>query len=102
MRENFDDRVQELFPLKSLELIVKLEDDEVVDDYDKTKSINTMPSHFGSFVVSHSKTLMNEGINQIGGFYIYSIYHGDTDSVYIQKKFCSNLVHNGFVGKSLG
>ena len=35
MRENFDDRVKEWFPLKNGNLIVKLEDDEGVDDYDK-------------------------------------------------------------------
>ena len=37
MRENFDDRVKEWFPLKNGNLIVKLEDDEGVDDYDKAK-----------------------------------------------------------------
>ena len=38
MRENFDDRVKERFPLKNGNLNVKLEDDEGVDDYDKAKS----------------------------------------------------------------
>ena len=45
---------------------------------------------------------MNEVINQIGGFYKNSIYYGDTDSMYIHKEYCSDLVDNGFVGKSLG
>ena len=57
MKENFDDRVKEWFPLKNGNLIVKLEDDEGVDDYDKAKSINTMPSHFGSYILSHSKKI---------------------------------------------
>ena len=48
MREKFDDSVKEGFPLKSGNLTVKLEDDEGVDDYNKAKSINTMPSQFGS------------------------------------------------------
>ena len=69
MRENFDDRVRELFPLKNGNLIVKLEDDEGVDDYDKAKSINTMPSHFGSYILSHSKRLMNDVFREIDGFY---------------------------------
>ena len=34
MRENFDDRVKEWFPLKNGSLTVKIEDDEGVDDYD--------------------------------------------------------------------
>ena len=55
MREKFDDRVKEWFPLKNGNLIVKLEDDEGIDDYDKAKSINTMPCHFVSNISSHSK-----------------------------------------------
>ena len=52
MRENFDDIVKGWFPLKNGNLIVKLEDDEGVDDFDKAKPVNTMPSHFGSFILS--------------------------------------------------
>ena len=97
MREKFDDRVKERFPLKNDKIIVKIEDDNGVDDYDKANSINTMPSHFGSYILSHTKRLMNEVINQTGGFYNKSIYHGDTDSMYIKKKYCSSLVDNAFV-----
>ena len=43
MRENFDGRVIEWFPLKNVNLIVKLQDDEGVDDFDKAKPVNTMP-----------------------------------------------------------
>ena len=68
MRENFDDRVKEWFPLEKGNLLVKLEDHEGVDDYDKAKSVNTMPSHFGSCILSHSKRLKNDVIKQIGGF----------------------------------
>ena len=102
MRENFVDRIKEWFPLKYGNFIVKLEDDEGVDDYDKAKSINTMPSHFGSFILSHSKRLMNKVFNEIDGFYSNNIYYGDTDSGYIHKKHWSTLVGKGFVGKSLG
>ena len=102
MRENFDDRVKEWFPLKNGNLIVKLEEDEGVDDYDKAKSVNTMPSHFGSYILSHSKRLMNDVIKKIDGFYNNSIYYTDTDSLYIHKKYWSTLVEKGCVGKSLG
>ena len=102
MRENFDDRVKEWFPLKNGNLIVKLQDDEGVDDFDKAKSVNTMPSHFGSFILSHSKRLMNNVFREIDGFYSNCIYYGDTDSGYIHKKHWSTLVEKGFVGKSLG
>ena len=102
MRENFDDRIKEWFPLKNGNFIVKLEDDEGVDDFDKAKSINTMPSHFGSNILSHSKRLMNEVFREIDGFYSNNIYYGDTDSGFIHKKHWSTLVDKGFVGKSLG
>ena len=102
MRENFDERIKEWFPLKNGNLIVKLEDDEGVDDFNKAKSINTMPSHFGSGILSHSKRLMNNVINQIDGFYNNNIYYTDTDSLYKHKKNWSTLIEKGFVGKSLG
>ena len=102
MKENFDDRVKEWFPLKNGNLIVKLEDDEGVDDYDKAKSINTMPSHFGSSILSHSKRLMNDVFREINGFYSNIVYYTDTDSGYIHKKHWSTLVEKGYVGKSLG
>ena len=81
---------------------MKIEDDESVDNYDKAKSINTMLSHFGSYILSHSKRIMNEVIKEIVGFQHNSIYYGDTDSMYIHRKSWSDLVNNGFVGKTLG
>ena len=102
MRENFDAGVKEWFPLKNGNLIVKLEDDERVDDYDKAKSINTMPSHFGCYILSHSKRLMNNVIKQINGFFTNTIYYTDTDSLYIHKNHWSTLIEKEFVGKSLG
>ena len=101
MRENFDDRVREWFPLKIGSLKVILENNEGVDDFDKTKSINTRPSHFGSSFLSSSKRLMNEVNNHVGANYSNSIYYGDTDSMYIQK-YWSDLVDTGSVGKFLG
>ena len=79
-----------------------MEEDEGVDDYDKAKSVNTMPSHFGSYILSHSKRLMNDVIKKIDGFYNNCIYYTDTDSLYIHKKYWSTLVEKGCVGKSLG
>ena len=64
-KKKFDDIVEDWFPLKNGNLIVKLEDNEDIDDYDKAKSINSMPSHFGSYISSHSKRLMNNVIREI-------------------------------------
>ena len=38
MRRNFDNSVKEWFPLKNGNLIVKLEDNKAVEDYEKAKS----------------------------------------------------------------
>ena len=81
MRESFDDSVKDCLPLKNGNLKVKLEDDEGVDDYDKAKSINTMPSHFGSNILSHNVRLLNDLINQIDGFYNKSVYYTVSDSL---------------------
>ena len=102
MREDFDDRVKERFPLKNGYLVVKLEDDEGVDDYDEAKLVTTMPSHFRSYLLSHSKRLMSDVINQIGGFYNNSIYYTDTDFLYIRKKYWFELADERFLVKSLG
>ena len=72
------------------------------DDYDEAKFVNTMPSHFGSYILSHRRRLMNDVIKQKGGFYNKSIYYIDTDSLYIHKKYWSFLVDNGSVGIFLG
>ena len=102
MKEKFDDRVTDWFPLRNGNLVVKLEDDKGADDFDKPKSIKTMPSQFGSNILSHSKRLMNDVFREIDGFYSNNFYYGDTDSGYIHKKHWSTLVEKGYVGKSLG
>ena len=74
VRENFDDRVKEWFPLKNGNSTVKLENDKGVDGYDKAKSINTMPCFLSSFILSRTKRLMNIVNKQVGGFYKNSVY----------------------------
>ena len=102
MREIFDDRAKEWFPLKNGNLIVKSEDEKSVDDYDKAKLVKTMPSHFGSYILSHSKRLMNDVIKQIDGFYKNSIQYRDTHCLCLQKKYWSSLVRKELVGKPVG
>ena len=59
--------------MKNGNLIVKLENDKGVDDYEKSKWTNTRPSHFGSCNLSLSKRLMSDVIRKNGGFYSNSI-----------------------------
>ena len=44
---------------------------------------------------------MNNFIREINGFHNNSIYYGDTDSVYIEKKFWDVLDKANLVGKNL-
>ena len=44
-----------------------------------------MPSPFGSYILSHSKMLVNDVIKHLVGFYNNSFYYPDTDSLYIHK-----------------
>ena len=55
-----------------------------------------MPSHFGSYILAHSKRLTNDVFKQIGAFYSNSNYHTDTDSLFIRKKNWSDLVDKEF------
>ena len=41
----------------------------------------TLTSHLGAFISSNSKSIMNNFIREINGFYKNSIYYGDTDGV---------------------
>ena len=50
-----------------------------------------MPSHLGSYVLSHWKRLMNEVINHMDGFYSESIHYSDCDSINVHKNECNNL-----------
>ena len=69
--------------LKNGNLIVKLDNDEGVDNNDEAKSVNTMPSLFGSYILSYSQGLENDVFKHIGGFHNISIYNTDTISLYI-------------------
>ena len=59
-------------------------DDGLDDDCD-IKS--TLPAVLGAFILSNSERIKNNLIREINGFYNNSIYYGDTDSVYNEKKY---------------
>ena len=63
--------------------MVKLKDREGNDDGSVLKKVNSQPCHQGSFILSHSKRLMNDGIPALGGCKNHKIYYRDNDSVNI-------------------
>ena len=62
---------------------------------------NTLPSHLGAFILSISERIMNNFIREINGFYNNSIYYGDTNSLYTEKKYWDVLDKANLVGKNL-
>ena len=63
-----DERVQDYQKINYGNYIVKLKDDEVLQD--EVEKINTMPLHLGAFVLSNSKRIMNNFIHAIDGFIV--------------------------------
>ena len=73
-------------------------DDGLDDDCDIK---NTLPAVLGAFILSNSKRIMNNFIRELNGFYNNSIYYGDTDSLYKEKKYWDVLDNANLVGEGL-
>ena len=77
--------------------MVKLQDHDGVDN-GYSKKINSQPCHLGSFLLSHSKPLLNDVILAIDCFKNNKIYYSDTDSICIHKKNYDVLKTKGLIG----
>ncbi|ESP04243.1 hypothetical protein LOTGIDRAFT_170940 [Lottia gigantea] len=75
----------------------EIEEKEITTE--DSKSTRLTPSHLGSFVLSHSKKIMNNFIHVINGFYKPEIYYTDTDSLYISSKNWKKLNRAGLVSE---
>ena len=60
-----------------------------------------MPSVLGAFILSNSKRIMDNFNREINGFYNNIIYYGDTDSLYVEKKYWDVLDKANLVGEEL-
>ena len=83
MINEYDDSVKECFPLKSGIIKVGIKNREGVDDAVISKRNNSQPLQLGSYILSHSKRIMNDVILTINGFENNKTYYRDTDSIYI-------------------
>ena len=99
METEYDENVLDYWQLPNGNYIVKLKKDDGLEGDNDVK--NTLPSHLGAFILSNSKRIMNNFIREINGFYNNSIYYGDTDSLYIEKKYWDVLDKANLVGKNL-
>ena len=80
-----DENVLDYWKLANGNYVVKLKKDDGLDGDNDVK--NALPSHLFAFVSSNSKRIMINFIRVINGFYNNSIYYGDTDSLYVEKKY---------------
>ena len=99
MMSEYDERVLDCHKINYGNYIVKLNDDEGLED--EIKKVNTLPLQLAVFILSKSKKNMNNFINAIRGFYRNDVYYTDTDSLYIENKHWDKLDKVGLVGKNL-
>ena len=99
MKTEFDENVLDYWKLRNGNYIVEMKKDDGLDDDCDIK--NTLPAVLGAFILSTSKRIMNNFIREINGFYNNSIYYGDTDSLYIQKKYWDVFDKANLVGEEL-
>ena len=99
METEYDENVLDYWRLPNGNYIVKFKKDDGLEEDNDVK--NTLPSHLGDFILSNSKRNMNNFIREINGFHNNSIYYGDTDSFYIEKKYWDVLDKAKLVGKNL-
>ena len=97
METEHDNIVLDRWKLPSGYYILKLKKDYGLDCDNDVK--NTLPSKFGAFISTNNKRNKNNFIREINGFYNNSIYTGDTDSLYIEKKYWNVLDKANLVGK---
>ena len=84
MLAEYDERVLDYEKINHGTSIVKMNDDEGLED--EVKKANTIPLQLAVFIVSNSKRIMNNFIHAIDGFYANDVYNTDTDSLYIESK----------------
>ena len=98
MMTEYDERVLDYQKTNYGIYIVKMKDDEGLEDH--VKKVNTMPLHLGVFVLSNSKRIMNNFIHAIDGFYSNDVYYTDTDSLHIENKHWDKIKEENFLGKN--
>ena len=99
MQTEYDERVLDYQKINHENYIVKMKDDEGLED--EVKKANTLSLQLAVFILSNSKTIMNNFILAIDGFYTNDVYYTDTDSLYIESKHWKKLDNAGLVGKNL-
>ena len=98
IQTEYDERVLDYQKIKYGNYIVKMKDDEGLQD--EVKKVNTLALQLAVFILSNSKRILNNFIHAIDGFYTNDVYYTDTDSLYIENKHWDKLDKAGLVGKN--
>ena len=85
----YDERVLDYQKINHGEYILKLKDDDGLQD--QVKRVNTLPLQLAAFILSNSKRIMNNFIHGTKGFYTKDVYYTDCDSLYVEKKHWDKL-----------
>ena len=99
MKTEFDENVLDYWKLLNGNYFVKMKKDDRLDDDCDLE--NTLPAHFGAFIFSNSKRIINIFFRELNGFSNDSIYYGDTDSLYKEKKYWDVLDKTNSVGEEV-
>ena len=99
LKANFDSNVKSYEKVNEDQYIVQKqkEQPEIIKP---TKTTRSTPSHLGSFILAHSKRIMNNFIHVIDGFRKPEIYYTDTDSLYISDKNWDILEQAGLTSET--
>ncbi|ESO82895.1 hypothetical protein LOTGIDRAFT_155937 [Lottia gigantea] len=100
LKANSDSHVKSYPTVNETQYIVEINLEEKEFDCTPPKSTRLTPSHLGSFVLSHSKKIMNNFIHVIDGFYKPEIHYTDTDSLYISSSNWDKLNEAGLVSEN--
>ena len=95
MMTEYDERVLDYQKINHGNYIVKMKDDEGLED--EVKKTNTLPLQLAVFLLSNSKRIMNNFLHAIDGFHTNDVYYTDTDSLYIEGKHWDELDKAGLV-----
>jgi hypothetical protein len=109
LMRQYDENVMSLEQLKSGKYVVQRKQDIGVDvtksQYKQQKTVNNqtreVPNHLGSYILAHSKRLMNDILETINAYKSPTLYYTDTDSTYIMNSDYKKLVEAKLVGNDL-
>ena len=85
MKTQYDENLLVYWILPNEKYFVKMKKGDGLYDDDCDMKDN-LPALLGAFILSNGKRFMNIFRREINGFYINSLYYGDRNSMYIEKK----------------